>query len=76
MGSWEALDRWHYTRNHFGWLFTNGTVSGYFNETETDLLAADGNSYSGTNSTTLYNLDGTVMAGPFPGTASATRIEP
>jgi hypothetical protein len=76
MGSWEALDRWHYSRNHFGWLFTNGTVSGYFNETETDVLAPDGNSYTGNNSTTLFNLDGSVMAGPFAGTASAVRIEP
>jgi hypothetical protein len=36
-------------RNHFGWLYTAGLVSGWFNETETDELSSDGNSYTGTN---------------------------
>lgn len=76
MGSWEAVDRWHYTRNHYGWLYASGVVAGYFNETETDLLAADGNSYSGTNSTTFYDLNGKVTNGPFLGTSSAERISP
>jgi hypothetical protein len=49
--------------------------SGYFNETETDEVAWDGNSYIGTNETTLYFLSG----GPpivSKGTAKAKRIAP
>jgi hypothetical protein len=77
MGSWIAIGPWTYYRNHFGWLFdSNGNNNGYFNETETDTLSKDGNSYAGTNVTTLYNLDHSVMAGPFPGTSTATRIDP
>jgi hypothetical protein len=86
MGSWEATDRWHFSRNHFGWIYTDGVVSGYFNETETDLLASDGNSYSGNNVTIFYDLLGTVVpapgapspapAGGYQGTSSATRLFP
>jgi hypothetical protein len=47
MGSWEQIDRWHFYRNHYGCLYSNGMVIGYFNETETDVLAPDGNSYTG-----------------------------
>jgi hypothetical protein len=75
MGSWKTLDRWHVFRNHYGWLFTNGTISGYFNETETDLLSPDGNSYTGTNTTEIYDLTGKLQV-TLPGTAAATKIEP
>lgn len=86
MGSWEATDRWHYSRNHYGWIYTDGVVSGYFNETETDLLASDGNSYSGNNVTIFYDLLGTVVPAPgapspapsegYIGTSAATRLFP
>jgi hypothetical protein len=75
MGSWKTLDPSHVFRNHFGWLFTNGIVSGYFNETETDEVAWDGNSYSGTNETKIYDLSGNFIVA-VPGTATATRIAP
>ena len=75
MGSWKALDAAHVYRNHYGWLFTNGIVSGYFNETETDEVAWDGNSYTGTNVTKIYDLSGNFIVA-VPGAASATRIEP
>ena len=54
MGSWKTIDRSHVYRNHVGWLCNNGLLAGYFNETETDLVAWDGNSYTGTNETTLH----------------------
>jgi hypothetical protein len=73
MGEWKALDRWHVFRNHFGWLYTSGIVSGYFNETETDLLAQDRNSYSGNNETKIYDLSGSLLV-TLPGTSRATRI--
>jgi hypothetical protein len=88
MGSWEAKGPWTYYRNHYGWLFDpTGTNIGYFNETETDVLAHDGNSYSGTNTTYFYLPDGTMAgvgalgggfppANPLPGTSSAVRISP
>jgi hypothetical protein len=75
MGSWKTVDRSHIYRNHYGWLFTDGVVSGYFNETETDAVAWDGNSYSGSNETTFYDLTGAVTM-KLSGTATATRIVP
>jgi hypothetical protein len=88
MGSWVATGPRTYARNHFGWIFdpTTGVVAGYFNETETDTLSKDGNSYAGTNVTIFYDLTGTVVpapgapppapAGGYPGTSAAVRIEP
>lgn len=75
MGSWKTLGRSHVFRNHYGWLFTNGMVTGYFNETETDEVSRDGNSYTGTNSTKIYDLSGNLQV-EVPGTATATKIEP
>jgi hypothetical protein len=80
MGSWKVIDESHVFRNHFGWLYNNGLLAGYFNETETDQVAWDGNSYSGTNETTLHfypvppATEGTTLV--LVGTAKATRIAP
>lgn len=80
MGSWKAVDRAHVSRNHFGWLYNDGNLAGFFNETETDEVAWDGNSYTGTNTTTLnfYPVPpattGTKVV--LTGTATATRIDP
>jgi hypothetical protein len=74
MGSWKMTDPWHVSRNHYGWLYNNGLLAGYFNETETDVVAADGRSYSGTNTTTLYLGSGPPMV--LTGTAAAKRIAP
>jgi hypothetical protein len=87
MGSWVATGPWTYSRNHYGWIFDlTGTIAGYFNETETDTLSRDGNSYSGTNVSIFYDMGGTVVpapgqmspapAGGYPGTSSAVRIAP
>jgi hypothetical protein len=88
MGSWVATGPRTYSRNHFGWIFDSmtGVIAGYFNETETDKLSKDGNSYAGTNVTIFYDLDGNVVPAPgaptpappdgYPGTSSAVRIEP
>jgi hypothetical protein len=74
MGSWKIIDQRHVSRNHYGWLFDNGILAGYFNETETDEVAADGSSYSGTNTTTLYFSSGPPVV--LTGTATAKRISP
>jgi hypothetical protein len=87
MGSWLATGPWTYSRNHFGWIFdSSGMIAGYFNETETDTLSRDGNSYSGTNVSIFYDMAGNVVPAPgaplpaplggYPGTSSAVRIAP
>jgi hypothetical protein len=75
MGSWKQVDHSHVFRNHFGWIFTNGMISGYFNETETDELSWDGNSYAGLNDTKIYSLAGKFIE-EIPGTVKATRLAP
>ncbi len=75
MGSWKPVDRTHVFRSHIGWLYTNGLLSGYFTETETDEVAHHGNSYSGINDTKIYDLDGNLQV-ELAGTAVATRIPP
>jgi len=80
LGSWKTIDRSHVFRNHYGWLYNNGVLAGYFNETETDEVARGGNSYTGLNTTTLHfypvppGTTPTVMV--LTGTASAKRIAP
>jgi hypothetical protein len=75
MGSWKAVDRSHVSRNHIGWMYNNGNLVGYFTETETDFVASNGASYSGTNDQKIYDLTGTLLA-EVTGTAIATRIWP
>lgn len=75
VGSWKPVDRTHVFRSHVGWLYTNGLLSGYFTETETDEVAHHGNSYSGINDTKIYDLDGNIQV-ELAGTAVATRISP
>jgi hypothetical protein len=75
MGSWKPIDKNRVTRNHIGWLYTNGVLTGYFTETETDVVAHDGNSYHGTNDQKVFDLDGNMVV-EVPGTSTATRIVP
>jgi hypothetical protein len=75
MGSWKTVDRSHVSRNHIGWMYSNGNLVGYFTETETDFVASNGASYSGTNDQKIYDLTGTLLA-EVTGTAIATRIWP
>jgi hypothetical protein len=75
MGSWKALNAKHVYRSHIGWLFTKGKVSGYFTETETDKVAQNGTSYTGTNEQKIYDLNGNLQA-DVTGTSSATKLTP
>ena len=36
MGSWKTIDQSRVYRNHYGWLYNNGLLAGWFNETQTD----------------------------------------
>jgi hypothetical protein len=80
LGSWKLIDGSHVSRNHYGWLYSNGVLAGYFNETETDEVAWDGNSYSGVNTTTLNFYPVPPATTPtvivLTGTARGTRIAP
>jgi hypothetical protein len=75
LGSWKSVGAHRVARFHVGWLYSDGILFGHFTETETDELSHDGNSYTGTNDTKMYNLDGTMFR-EIVGTAAATRISP
>jgi hypothetical protein len=73
MGSWKPVDQSHVSRNHYGWLYDNqGNLAGYFNESETDELASDGRSYTGTNTTVLHFSGSAPIT--MTGTATARKI--
>ncbi|HEY1614595.1 MAG TPA: hypothetical protein VGF97_12975 [Rhizomicrobium sp.] len=74
MGSWKMLDSKHVYRDHWGWLYTDGVISGYFNETETDKVT-HGGTYTGTNEQKIYDLNGNLQA-DVTGTSSAVKIIP
>jgi hypothetical protein len=76
LGKWEQTGWRSYARHHMGWIYevANAPASNYFIEDETVELAADGKTYSGNDTFTIYNLDGSVQLGPLSGTASATRF--
>jgi hypothetical protein len=78
LGSWKQIDQSHVSRNHYGWLYNNGLLAGYFNETETDEVK--GNTYTGVNVTKLHfypvppATEGTTVE--LKGTAKGTRLAP
>jgi len=74
LGSWTAVDAKHVARNHWGWLYTNGELSGYFNETETNKVERNG-TYTGTNEQKGYDLNGNLVF-DVTGTSSAVQIAP
>ena len=74
MGSWKRIDVNNVSRNHWGWLYTDGNLSGYFNETETDTVTRNG-TYSGTNEQKGYDLNGNLLF-DVTGTSSAVRVTP
>jgi len=73
MGEWHPTGHRQVKRSHIGWLYTDGTISGYFTETETDTLSHNGNSYTGTNDMKIYDLDGNLQH-EMTGASSATRF--
>ena len=61
-------------RNHYGWLYTGGVLSGYFNETETAEVRRDG-TYTGLTDMKIYDVNGNLLT-EFSGTSSAVLILP
>jgi hypothetical protein len=74
MGSWKQVGESRFARNHYGWLYTAGILTGYFNETETAVVQDDAR-YTGVTHMMIYDLTGTLMT-QFSGTSSATLVEP
>jgi hypothetical protein len=74
LGSWKRVDVNNVSRNHWGWLYTDGNLSGYFNETETDTVTRNG-TYGGTNEQKGYDLNGNLLF-DVTGTSSAVLIAP
>jgi hypothetical protein len=74
MGSWKTVDNDHVARNHYGWLYTNGLVTGYFNETETTEVKSDG-TYTGNTHMKVYDLYGNLQV-EFDGSSSAVFLAP
>lgn len=75
MGSWRQLDHRRVRRSHIGWLYTDGNLTGYFTETETNTVAHDGNSYTGFNDMKIFDLDGNLQV-ELTGTSDAVRLSP
>jgi hypothetical protein len=73
MGEWRRNGHRQYSRQHIGWLYTDGNLSGYFTETETDTLSHDGDSYTGTNDQKIFDLQGNLQV-ELTGASSATRF--
>jgi hypothetical protein len=59
VGSWKSVDFKHVSRYHMGWLFTDGVVSGYAIETETNKVTGKG-TYAGEFDTKYYDKDGNL----------------
>jgi hypothetical protein len=74
LGSWKVIDMKHVSRNHFGWLYTDGILTGHFNETEMTTVGLKG-TYTGVTDTKVYDLSGTLLA-EVAGTSSAVRVSP
>jgi hypothetical protein len=74
-GEWRYMDHSHVSRNHTGWLYSDGLLAGYFTEHEVDHISRDGNSYIGTNEQKIFDLNGNMLA-DVTGTSAATRLWP
>jgi hypothetical protein len=76
-GTWTQRGHTDVRLFHVGWLVDtpDGTseVYGRFEETQTNKVSRDGNSYTGKWNETYYDLDGNVI-GQNGGTLQATRI--
>ena len=74
VGSWKSVDRKHVSRYHMGWLYTDGTNSGYAIETETNKVTGTG-TYTGEFDSKYYDLDGNLIK-EVSGTTSGTKFVP
>jgi hypothetical protein len=74
LGVWAKVGPSHYQLNHFAMGFDDGVHQSYSNIREDLTLSADGDSFSGTFSISIFDLQG--HAGPvISGTLTGTRVK-
>jgi len=73
LGAWKPVDALHVSRFHMGWLYTDGNLSGYFNETE--MVRAASSHYVGDADFKIFDLNGNVQA-EFTERSDAVRLAP
>jgi hypothetical protein len=75
LGVWKHVSHRTFRLHHVGFLFNlDGTSAGSFTNDETDRLAADRMSYSGTFTFTTFDVSGNITGTAIQGTIAATRI--
>jgi hypothetical protein len=73
-GTWKQMASSIVQLFHVGWNFdANGATTGYFQETQTNTVSLDGNSYDGTYDTKDYDTAGNQLD-ELTGTLHATRL--
>ncbi|MGI8841629.1 MAG: hypothetical protein ACR2F8_12740 [Caulobacteraceae bacterium] len=73
LGSWKPVDALHVSRFHMGWLYDNGNLSGYFDQTET--VRAASAHYVGVSDFKVFDLNGNLVT-EFTERSDAVRLEP
>ena len=74
LGVWKRVGPSHYLLNHFALGFDDGVTQSYSNIREDLTLSEDGNSFSGTFSIAIFDLEG--HAGPvITGLLTGTRVK-
>ena len=73
-GTWKQMSQHMVQLFHTGWIYdANGALVGYFNETQTDIVDAGGQTYHGTWHEKDYDLNGNLLSEE-SGTLTATRL--
>ena len=74
-GVWKQLGNRTFRLHHMGWTFdTSGNPTGTFTIDETDVVASNGMSYTGSFVFKTYKTNGTPNDGEITGTIVASRI--
>jgi hypothetical protein len=75
LGVWKQVSVRTVRLHHVGWLFNvDGSPAGTFTQDETDTIARNGMSYTGTFTFRTYDVNGNFSGFEATGTIAATRI--
>lgn len=75
LGVWKQVGVRTVRLHHVGWLFNeDGSPAGTFTQDETDTVAPNGMSYTGTFTFKTYDVNGTFSGFEVTGTIAASRI--
>lgn len=73
LGVWRETKAGNIRLHHVAWIFANGILTGTATIDEIDTVAPAGTTYTGTFTTTYYDLNGSIVQ-QFKGTQTARRI--